>query len=284
MLETLLLPAGLALLALVFADFVFTTVGASIRPLIAGRVAWGAFAAIKALFRGSDRPMPHHASGPVVMTAVALVWIVGVWLAWTLIFLSDAGSVTWASDGSVAGFWGTLGHAGRQISTLGSGTTDPEGTTWYIAGVLGAITGMIVMTLSVSFILTTTATVTGGRALCGLTEALDPADPEAATTILPPLSEVVAALNSAPFALYYSSSEPTRRLPGRLAVLVRRAAREPRAMRLYRPVLNDLPWLKASVGMSDEAYAEAVERWSRVFEIAPMSGEALHAAAARAGA
>ena len=281
MLETALLLAGLALLGAILVDFVFTTIGASIRPILAGRVAWGAFSALKAAARGTDRAVVHHAAGPLVMVAVAATWILGIWLGWTLVFLSDPASVTWAASDRVAGFWGTLGHAGRQVSTLGSGTTDPEGTVWYVMGVLGAISGMIVMTLGVSFILTTTASVTGGRALCGLSEALDPADPENAATLLPALAEVVAALNSAPFALYYSSSVPTRRLPNRIAVLVQRAASSPRAMRLYRPVLNDLPNLDVAEAMGDEAYARAVEAWSRRYELAPMSPEETRAAAAR---
>jgi hypothetical protein len=262
---------------------VLTTIGASVRTILSGRVARGAFLAVKALSGGSARPLPHRISGPLVMSAVALVWILGIWLGWTLVFLSDAGSVTWSEDGGAAGFWGVFGHAGRQVSTLGSGATDPEGTTWYIVGVLGAISGMIVMTLGVSFILTTTATVTGGRALCGLSEALDVADPEAATTLLPGLAEVVAGLNSAPFALYYSSSEPTRRLPNRLAVLARRASVRREAMALYRPVLNDLPNLEVYGGMDDRAYADAVERWSRDYEIAPMTAEEIERAAAREG-
>ena len=281
--SVLLLLAGVALLALILTDFVFTTIGASIRPILAGRVARAAFAAQKAAFGGTARALPHHASGPVAMVAVAASWVLGIWLGWTLVFLSDPASVTWAADGRAAEFWGTFGHAGRQVSTLGSGSTDPQGATWYIVGVLGAISGMIVMTLGVSFILTTTATVTGGRALCGLTEALDVADPEAAATILPGLAEVVAGLNSAPFALYYSSSAPTRRLPNRLAVLARRAAGSPGAMRLYRPILNDLPGLEVSRDMSDGTYAEAVERWSRAYEIAPMSPEAVEQAAREGG-
>ena len=277
--ETVILLLGLGLLATILVDFVFTTIGASIRPILAGRMAWGAFSALKAALGGTDRAVAHHASGPLAMVVVATTWILGIWLGWTLVFLSDPASVTWSSDGRVAEFWGTFGHAGRQVSTLGSGSTDPEGTAWYVVGVLGAISGMIVMTLGVSFILTTTATVAGGRALCGLSEALDPADPGNVATLLPPLAEVVAALNSAPFALYYSSSAPTRRLPNRIAVLAHRAASCPEAMRAYRAVLNDLPHLDVAEGMSDEAYARAVERWSRRYELAPMSAEAIRAAA-----
>lgn len=281
--QWLLLLAGLALLLTIVTDFVLTTIGASVRTLVSGKVARGAFGLVRALAGGAARSMPHRVSGPVSMTCVALVWVLGIWLGWTLVYLSDPVSVTWSSDGRVAGFWGVLGHAGRQVSTLGSGATDPEGASWYIVGVLGAISGMIVMTLGVSFILTTTATVTGGRALCALTEALDVADTEAAKSILPGLAEVVAGLNSAPFALYYSSSEPTRRLPNRLAVLARRASTNPEAMALYRPVLNDLPDLEVSAGLDDRAYADAVERWSRAYEIAPMSSEELARAAAREG-
>ena len=278
------LVAGVALLALILTDFAFTTVGASIRPIVAGRVARAAFAVQKAAFWGTGRALPHHACGPVTMVAVASTWILGIWAGWTLVFLGDPASVTWAADGRAAEFWGTLGHAGRQVSTLGSGSTDPQGATWYIVGVLGAISGMIVMTLGVSFLLTTTATVTGGRALCGLIEALDVTDPKMATTLLPGLAEVVAGLNSAPFALYYSSSMPTRRLPNRLAVLARRASRNGDAMRLYRPILNDLPNLEVSARMSDRDYADAVERWSWRYEIAPMSSRDVEEVARRGGA
>lgn len=277
---TILLVGGLGLLALTMVDFLLTTIGASVRSFLSGRVAGGTFAALRGAM-GRSR-VAHHASGPLVMTAVAVVWVLGIWLGWTLVFLSDQGSVTWADDGDVAGFWGTFGHAGRQVSTLGSGTTDPEGTTWYVAGVLGAISGMVVMTLAVSFILTTTTTVAGGRALCGLTEALDVRDEGDARTVLPALAQVVAGLNAAPFALYYSAREPTRRLPARLALLARDAAGS-RAMRLYRPVLNDLPGLDVSASMSDEAYAQEVGRWGRAYDLAPMSGGAPREAARRQG-
>lgn len=278
MTSTLLLLAGLALLILVLTDFVFTTIGATVRTIFAGHVARGVFRALRAVAGGSGHALPHHASGPLVMVSVAAVWILGIWFGWTLIFLSDGTSVTWSDDG-VAEFWGVLGHAGRQVSTLGSGATSPEGATWYIVGVLGAISGMIVMTLGVSFILATSATVATGRALCGLTEALDVV--EDAKTILPALAELVAAMNSAPFALYYSTSTPTRRLPNRLAVLAMRAARKPDAMALYRTVLNDLPGLDVTAEMSDRAYADAVERWSRDYEIAPMSRDEVVRAAER---
>ena len=142
------------------------------------------------------------------MVAVATAWVLGLCIGWTRVFLSDPASVTWSSDGRVSELWATFRHAGRQVSTLGSGATDPEGVVWCVAGVVGAISGMIVTTLGVSFILTTTATVTSGRALCGLAEAPDSVDPGAVATTLPVLAEVVAGLNSAPSR---STTRPRRR-------------------------------------------------------------------------
>ena len=162
-----------------------------------------------------------------------------------------------------------MGHAGRQVSTLGSGATDPEGPVWYLVGVFAAIGGMVVMTLSVSFILTTTSTVASGRALAGLAEALDPGEPGARDVLLPQLASVVASLNSAPFALHYSASEPSRRLPRALLRVARGAAGRADLMRAYRAVLNDLPGLEAGPELSDEAWLGRLEAWARAHDLSP---------------
>lgn len=77
---------------------------------------------------------------------------------------------------------------------------------------LVGVNGMIVLTLSVSFVLNTTQTVAAGRAFLAHAAAVEALDGEP-NGDLKPLADLVSQLNSVPHALYYSAPDPALRLP-----------------------------------------------------------------------
>lgn len=248
------LVLGIAVIAFVSVDFLLTTVGAAPWRLFSHRVAGWAFAALRAARRnGSD--VWFRLAGPVVMTAVAGFWVVGLSVGWMMVFsAAPAGLVD--PDGDVVGPVERYAHVGHLLSTLGSGAVQPDTVSLYVAGMIAGVSGMVVLTLSVSFVLSTAAAVAAGRAFTALLDVYDPASEAGQDALLPPLAALVAQLAAAPFALHYSSPMPERRVAARLAGLPEAAGG---ARGRYERVLKDLPHLREDLG--------AIGRWAEEFEL-----------------
>jgi hypothetical protein len=234
---------GLVLTAYVNVDFLFTTIGAAHRRFVTMRIADLVYALFRRLPEGGFR---HLAVGPVVLSAVALWWVAGIGLGWGLIFAGFEQAVALSDSDRPAGFWAALSHSGHLLSTLGSGITEATGVPFALLGVACAVNGMVVLTLSVSFVLGTTQTVTQGRGLLLLRRVISPGDSDWRGTMLPALATLVSQLNTAPLALYYS--HPDLRLPRQL---IDRFADEPQAHEILR----------------DLAPKEDLQHWARRYRL-----------------
>lgn len=87
---------------------------------------------------------------------MATVWIALHWLAWTLIFLSDPGSVVVYRTGEPAGALQTAAYVGAMLSTLGASRAESGSALWDAVSALVAVNGMVVLTLAVTFIVNIT--------------------------------------------------------------------------------------------------------------------------------
>ncbi|MGR3465534.1 hypothetical protein [Limimaricola sp.] len=239
--QPLHLVAGVAILALVSVDFLLATIGAAPRVILSDRIARGVFALLRHATRHRPARVLARMSGVIVMCMVAGFWILGTALGWTHVFLSaPRQAVVLTQSAAQAGFWDAAAHAGHLLSTLGGAITRPGDTLWNAVEVLAGVNGMVVLTLAVSFILSTVQTVQQGRSFAALLHSL----PEGAdvTPLFDRLAEVVAGLNSAPFALYYSHGWPQRRLPEALVRMARETmAQGPEAERRFWDLIADLP-------------------------------------------
>ncbi|WP_282025080.1 hypothetical protein [Limimaricola cinnabarinus] len=246
--QPLPLAAGLAILTIISTDFLLATIGAAPRVILSDRIARGVFALLRRLTRHRPARVLARISGVIVMCMVAAFWILGTALGWTLVFLSaPREAVVLTQSASEAGFWDAAAHAGHLLSTLGGAITRPGDTLWNTVESVAGVNGMVVLTLAVSFILSTVQTVQQGRSFAALLHSL----PEGGdvTQLFDRLAEVVAGLNSAPFALYYSHGWPQRRLPEALVRMAREAmAQGPEAERRFWDLIMDLPQLDLPEG------------------------------------
>lgn len=255
--------AGAALLVVVVADFLFTTIGAtySTQPShIVARATWRALTAAL-----PDRGWVHAGLGPLVMCAVAAYWVLGTSVAWTMVLQFDARAAVIADGGAPAGWWLDFAFAGHMLSTLGGALAQPGTTGWSVAAVFIAVNGMVILTLAVSFVLSTTQTVTEGRAFLARAEATATVQEAPHRALLGDLTTLVAKLNSAAFALYYSTAAPRRRLPARLPEIFRtaRGTEDAAAVRALMIVLEDLPGFRPPERPDDpEAFQAALDRWA----------------------
>lgn len=102
-------------------------------------------------------------SGPLILILGLTTWIALLWLGWTLIFAGaedilidtrNAGPISW-----VERFYFT----GYSIFTLGNGDFAPRDGVWQIMTVLATASGMLFVTLSVTYVLSVLDAVTQKR-------------------------------------------------------------------------------------------------------------------------
>lgn len=258
----LLLLAGILVIGLVVFDFLATTIGATSFSPISKLVARTAFAIVR---RVPESDLKHRIAGVAVMTAIATWWIVGHALGWTLVFAGIGDAVVTSETKQPASVTGIASHVGHLLSTVGGGVTQPRTAAWSLLGVLVGVNGMVVLTLSVSFVLSTTQTVARGRALLMKLDIVTQSDKGSNQRILFELADLVAMLNAAPFALYYSAIEPDRRLPSGLTKLTDAWPQDQREG--LRDILDELPWLGLSQDGAD--LSDELASWATRFSASP---------------
>lgn len=122
------------------------------------------------------RRRPSHAR--LAFAGVAIVFIVlGAWLAlalcgWTLVFASADGAVRNAANGDPAGLVDRLYFAGYTLFTLGNGDFKPGAGTWQIATAAAAGTGLILVTLSLTYLVPVASAVAQRRSLASYIHSL----------------------------------------------------------------------------------------------------------------
>ncbi|WP_136637395.1 hypothetical protein [Pseudooceanicola onchidii] len=248
----ILLLIGVGLTVYVCADFLFTTIGGTPSRFLSLRIAKWVFAMFRSL---PDGRLRHVAVGPVVMSAVALWWVAGIGVGWGIIFDGFDRAVLMSKSGVDAGLLGAISHAGHLLSTVGGGKTEPSSLGYALLGVVCAVNGMVVLTLSVSFVLSTTQTVSNGRGLLLLRRVMGPDNSDYRSTVLPQLATLVAQLNTAPFALFYSHPDPEMRLP---RMLVEAFSSDDAALVL----LSSLP-------QEPEPTTEGLRGWAQAYRLSP---------------
>lgn len=263
----LLLIAGILLLALTVADFGYSTIGTNKTGPLTRYVA----AAFWAIFAKSAR-LPGRSpllrlAGPVIMSGVAFFWIALTSIAWLLIFRSEPGALVMQSSGEPAGWPETYAFVGSSLSTVGASNARPSSALWDNLSMVAAVNGMIVLTLSVTFVLNVTQTVARGKGFSVLIRVRDPANSENDDLLLPALSDLCVRLNASPLALYYSARRSERSLPESLQWLAGRVMDSTARFEQYRYVLRELPYLDAPENGDAEQFLAAVDRWTRKFSL-----------------
>jgi hypothetical protein len=202
-------------------------------------------------------------TGLVVVVGVAATWVAGFWSGWALIlFAGDGFSMTLTGrEPEVAD---AFSHAGQALNTLGGALTQPMRGGWSLVNVLIGLQGMMSLTLAVSFILTMRQTVEAGRAFAALVRT----GPREVEPMIERLADLVAGLQTAPFALFYGNWRDDRHLPDALVDYARQA--EDGAPAHVRAqvfeIMSDLPRWEEARG---NGLAARAEDWARRYRLSP---------------
>lgn len=165
--------AGLALVLAALVDLAWTTIAAGSRsgPLT-GRLAphlWQL-----ALFAHRRRASHKLLStaGVTIVFAVLATWIALVVLGWWLVFLSSDSAIVKTANGAQADAIGRFYFTGYTVFTLGNGDYRPGGGVWQLATVAATGTGLVLITLAITYLVPVASAVAQRRELASYIASL----------------------------------------------------------------------------------------------------------------
>lgn len=164
--DVLYAVAGAALIALVLVDALWTTlwVDGGAGPLTRRSTTWAWRVVLKAVGRTRHRALSLF--GPAVLVATLTMWIVLLAAGWVLVFSAQTSALQ-SSSGEVAGLTGRVWYVAYTMFTVGNGDFLPEPGLWQIVSALVGVSGMVLVTLAISYLLAVVSAVVAKRAFAG---------------------------------------------------------------------------------------------------------------------
>lgn len=162
--DTLIFVTGLVLLLWGLLEGLWTTiwVDGNAAPLTSRftTAIWKVFR--KVVPTGKNKTL--SLAGPIILAGTVVIWVLLIWLGWTLIFYSDSSSILVKATNSSPDFSDGLWYVAYSMFTVGNGDFTPQGDWWQIASSLVAFTGMSMVTLSITYVLQVISAVANKRA------------------------------------------------------------------------------------------------------------------------
>ena len=162
-----MLILGGALLLLCAYDVVVTTISttSAAGPLTArvGRWWW------RLSHRLARRPTSVWLSsaGPAILLGTIVLWLLLLWLGWTLVFAADPSAVVTSTGREPADWWARTYFAGFTAFTLGVGDYIPVGAPWQLLTVVATVTGLAITTASITYLIPVVTAATDRATLAG---------------------------------------------------------------------------------------------------------------------
>ncbi len=111
-------------------------------------------------------------AGPLLIVATFTVWIGLFWLGWTLVFASGERALLDTAGRGAISWADRLYFTAYTIFTLGVGDIVPREGIWQMATVFATATGMLIVTLSVSYVVSILGAVSRKRSFASSVTAL----------------------------------------------------------------------------------------------------------------
>lgn len=134
--------------------------GGPLSSLIA-RSTWAVFKGLPLGSRG------RVVAGPLILLLLVVTWSLLLWLGWFLVFFGGGG-VMRASTGVAASASETIYFTGYCVFTLGNGDYAPTAFPWTLLTSIASGSGLIVITLAITYFIAVLASVVEKRALATL--------------------------------------------------------------------------------------------------------------------
>lgn len=179
--EFLLLAAGVALVVATLIDALWTAlwVDKAAGPVTSRVSSWVWQGALR-LFRGRHGAL--SAMGPVILVGTVIGWVASLSAGWLLIFSSDGSSLVDATDGSTPGWTGRVWYVFYAVFTMGNGDILPRVGAWQVVSGLLTASGMFLVTMSITYLLSVVSAATAKRAFASSVHGIGRTGAEVVTT------------------------------------------------------------------------------------------------------
>lgn len=156
------LVLGLLLLVAAIVDILWTTlwVDGGSGPLSA-RLATGLWSGIRRV--GNSHPRALSLAGPIILTSTLVMWVGLIWSGWTILFAGGENALLPARDDVPVTWTGRFFFVGYSMFTMGNGDFYPPVGIWQIAASFTTATGMLFVTMGVSYVLSVLGAVANKR-------------------------------------------------------------------------------------------------------------------------
>ncbi|HEX2028970.1 MAG TPA: ion channel, partial [Nitriliruptorales bacterium] len=164
---------GVAVVALALGDAIATTVrvgrrGGPVTRLVSG-LLWRGLSRLRV---SRLRLFPLYVSGMAVTLSIIGLWIAATIFGWFLIFASTPGAILETATNRPADMASRLYYSGYTVFTLGIGDYRPGGTVWQTATWFAAGSGLLLVTLVITYTIPLTTAVSQKRQLARLISGL----------------------------------------------------------------------------------------------------------------
>lgn len=102
-------------------------------------------------------------SGPIILLITLIIWILLLWISWTLIFVSFENGITNTTNSEAVTWLDYFYFSGYVIFTLGNGEFTPTGSVMKVLTALATGSGMMFLTLGISYIISIVSAVVKKR-------------------------------------------------------------------------------------------------------------------------
>jgi hypothetical protein len=157
------LLSGLFLVMVATLDSLWTTiwVDGSAGPFSARLSSWIWKVWLKCFRRGR----PLSLAGPFILCSTIIAWVLMLIFGWTLIFSSQSGTLVTSPEGHAVDFAGKIYFVTYTLFTMGNGDIIPQGGAWQIVTATANATGMIIITLIITYTLSVVSAVVAKRSV-----------------------------------------------------------------------------------------------------------------------
>jgi hypothetical protein len=157
---------GIGLLVVAVVDLLWTTlwVDGGAGPLSA-RLTTGIWRGFRTIWREHSRKL--SLAGPTILVVTLVTWIGLIWAGWTLVFAGGETALIDTRNAEPVTWTGRIYFVAYTMFTMGNGDFTPGGSVWQIAAALTTASGMLFVTLGVSYVISVLGAVAQKRSFAG---------------------------------------------------------------------------------------------------------------------
>lgn len=172
MLTWFLLIIGFAIIAIAMIDVIWSTISTNGGGPIAMRLSAICWKVARIIFKRFHYHRILEFNTVVILILTFLVWVLPMWFGWTVIFSASEAIVIHQSSGEAANLADRVYFSGMVFLTLGSGDFVASKSGWRILTTVAALNGLVVITLTITYLISIISAAIDKRKLAVAIKAL----------------------------------------------------------------------------------------------------------------